>query len=167
MKKLIATFVILTALPLAFAAEESGSGKAKPNPAAVDTVSVRTLQLQQERAQIVDTVNMFNNAAIQNDIKTMDHVLAHNYVAVDGNSGRTTKSDLLRAHREGLIRYTSVNTHDVDIQINGDTAIEKDVADVQGSWKGQAFSGSFASVRTLKKHNGQWQIVAFQVFESK
>lgn len=168
MKKLIATLMICASLPLAYAAEEGASGK-KPNPTAIAaaTVSVSALRVETERAHIVELVNRFNDAAVHNDIKTMDRMLAKDYLAVDSENNRTRKGDLIRAHRQGLIRYTSVNAHDFDVQLNGDTAIEKDVAEVRGIWRDKPFSGSYASVRTFKKRDGRWQIVAFEVTGSK
>ena len=163
MKKFLAT-IILVSLALPCIASDEGSAKGKTAEPASHTAAA---QAEKDRAQIIDTVNRFNQAAVRNDLRTMSRLLADNYSAKNDQGATVGKQDVLRAQRTKAMQYQSVEMHDVEVQLNGDFAVEKDVSDVHGTWHGRPFSGSFASVRTLEKRNGEWQMVAFEMHDQK
>ncbi len=162
MKKFLATILAALVLPCAFASDSSAKGKSDTS-----TTHPSAAQMEKDRTQIIDAVNKFNDAAVHNDLRTMSRLMADDYSAKNEQGGTVTKQDVLRAQRTKLMQYRSVKTHDIEVQVNGDHAVEKDVSEVEGSWHGRPFTGTFASTRILEKRNGEWQMVAFEVHDQK
>jgi len=137
-------------------------------PAAASESATAAGSMSPERAQIQSLVQQLNQAAINNDTATFDRVLAPNYQAVNAQGVKEDKNDILKAHREDQIKYESIQDRDEDIQVNGNTAVERSTSDIRGVYKGQRFDGTYASIRNLQRQpDGNWQIVSFEVHKVK
>lgn len=145
------------------------SGVAQPQPATPDTPSATetaapAVSVAAERAQIQSVVQQLNQAALNNDVASIDRLLAPNYQAVNDSGVKENKDYILKAHRNHDIKYEAVDDRDQDIQVNGNTAVERSTSDIRGVYKGQRFDGTYASTRNLQRQpDGSWQIVSFEV----
>jgi len=148
-------------------------GIAQPQPATPDTPAASegatpSVSMSPERAQIQSLVQQLDAAAINNDASTFDRLLAPNYQAVNPQGVREDKHDILKAHRDNDIRYESVQDHDQNIEVNGNTAVARRTSDIRGVYKGQRFDGTYASRRNFQRQpDGTWQIVSFEVHKVK
>lgn len=123
---------------------------------------------ERDRAQIQSLVQQLDQAAEQNDVATMDRLLAPGYQAVNAQGVKENKNDILHAHRNDDIKFEAVNIRDQNIQVNGDSATEQNTADVKGVYKGSRFDGTYSSERTFQRQpDGNWQIVSFVVHQVK
>lgn len=132
-----------------------------PAEAAPPVVSTRSMD--RDRQDVAALVQQLDQAAIHNDVNTLDRVLASDYKAVNPQGVQENRDDILKAHRNNDIKFESVQTRDQDIQVNGDTATERNTADIKGTYKGQRFDGTYASTRTFQRTAEGWQMISMQV----
>ncbi len=149
-------------------------GIAQPQPAAPDQpmgaepAAAPSVAVSRDRAQIQSLVQQLNQAALTNDASTFDRLLASNYQAINPQGVKEDKNDILKAHRNNDIKYEALQDRDEDIQVNGNTAVERSTSDVRGVYKGQRFDGSYSSTRNLERQpDGSWQIVSLEVHRVK
>ena len=156
MKKFMTVLILLAACAMTLAAKDDMES-ASPDPAAVDSARQAITQLTQE----------LNQAAVKDDAGVYQRLLAENYTAINENGQLQTKQMIVDATRRHAIKFTSVNTSSINVQVSGDRAVETDVANVAGSYKHRPFSGTYGSQRVWEKHDGQWQVVSLKVYQSK
>ena len=163
----------LVLLLTGFALAQQNPPIAQPQPNAPATPGVAepvapAVRVTQDRAMIAQLVQQLNQAAMSNDVSTLDRVLASNYQAINAQGVKEDKNDILKAHRNRDIKFESVEDHDQDIQVAGDTATERSTSDIKGVYKGQRFDGTYSSTRSLQRQpDGTWQIVSFEVHKVK
>lgn len=149
-------------------ASPAAPGVSQPVQPADTESPAAVARTQQDRAQIRSLVQQFDQAAINDDVATIDRMLAPNYHAVNAWGVRENKNDILHAHNQNDIKFEAVNVRDENIQVNGDTATEQNTADVKGVYKGTRFDGTYSSTRTFQRQpDGSWQIVSFVVQQVK
>lgn len=169
----LALSVVLLMSALAMA-QQQNPAMAQPQPATPDTgVAQPTAEpgtpavavaRERDRAQIQAMVQQLDQAAEQNDVATMDRLLAPNYQAINAQGIKESKDDILKAHKHDDIQYEAVNIRDQNIQVTGDSATEQNTADVKGVYKGSRFDGTYSSTRTFQRQpDGSWRIVSFVV----
>lgn len=137
-------------------------------PAATSEAATPSASLSPERVQIKALVQQLDEAAVNNDTAAFDRLLAPNYQAINAQGVKEDKHDILKAHRDDKIKYESVQDHDQNIEVNGNTAVERSTSDVRGVYKGERFDGTYASTRNFQRQpDGTWQIVSFEVHKVK
>jgi ketosteroid isomerase-like protein len=153
----------------AIAQPQPGVSQPQPGVATEEpAIAQPAASVNQERAQIQNLVQNLDQAAVNNDTAFLDRVLAPNYQAVNPQGVREDKGDILKAHRNHDVKYESVEDRGQEIQVAGDTAVERSTSDVKGVYKGQRFDGVYASTRNFQRlPDGSWQIVSFEVHQLK
>lgn len=122
------------------------------------------ISLYQERQQVRDIVQQLDDAAVRNDSGFFDRGLTLDYVVANADTRKEDKEEIVKAHNNGDIKYDSVQLRDQNIDVIGQTAIERETADVRGSYKGKRFDGRYGTTRMWKRlPNGHWQLLAMQV----
>jgi ketosteroid isomerase-like protein len=122
------------------------------------------LNVYQERQQVQNVVQQLDDAAVRNDAQLFDRALAPDYVASNADSKEEHRADIVNAHQRGDIKYDSVQIRDQAIDIVGETAVEHEIADIRGAYKGRRFDGMYRTSRMWKRMpNGNWQLAAMTV----
>jgi hypothetical protein len=122
------------------------------------------ITIYQERQQVQNVVQQLDDAALRNDADFFDRALAPDYVVSNSDSRKEDKDEIVNAHRNGDIKYDSVQIREQNIDVIGETAIERQIADVRGSYKGRRLDGVYSTSRMWKRlPNGHWQLAAMQV----
>ena len=83
------------------------------------------------------------------------------FVGPDGNV--YGKADDIELHRSGETRFTRIELDDVQIQQYGEMAVIAVLANLAGTFKGQAFEGYHRYARTWVRLDKGWQIVSGSV----
>lgn len=156
MKKFAIVLVLLAACAMTLAAKDDMDA-ASPDPAAVDSTRQEITQLTRE----------LNQAAVKDDAGVYQRLLAENYTAINENGQLQTKQMVVDATRRHAVKFTTINTNSIDVQVAGDKVVETDVANVAGSYKHRPFSGTYGSKRVWEKRDGQWQVVSLTVYQAK
>jgi uncharacterized protein (TIGR02246 family) len=165
---LVLCFALLFGSALAFGQQQGGIAAPTGEPAANSGVATETaapaVVVNRDRAQIQSLVQQLDQAALTNDAATFKRLLAPNYEAINAQGVKQNRDTILHAHDKNQIKYESIQMRDQDIQVNGDSAVERNTADVKGTYKGQRFDGTYASTRTFQRQpDGSWRIVRFEV----
>lgn len=126
------------------------------------------ITIYQERQQVQNVVQQLDDAALRNDADFFDRALAPDYVVSNADSRKEDKTEIVNAHKNGDIKYESVQIREQNIDVIGQTAIERERADVRGSYKGKRFDGTYNTSRMWTRlPNGHWQLAAMQVQHAK
>ena len=122
------------------------------------------ITIYQERQQVQNVVRQLNDAALRNDAGFFDRALAPDYVVSNSESRKEDRDEIINAHRNGDIKYDAVQIREQNIDVIGETAIEREVAEVRGSYKGRRHDGTYSTSRMWKRlPTGRWQLAAMQV----
>jgi ketosteroid isomerase-like protein len=105
-----------------------------------------------------------NKAAVQGNLRFFAAVMPDDYVGVAPNGMILQKSMIAAHYQAGTLHYESVTDSDVQIHLHGDgtCAVLTAVATVKGHDGGTDLSGTYRILRVFLRHDGDWQIVAFQ-----
>lgn len=101
-------------------------------------------------------------AMIASDVATLDRLL-HDALIFVGPSGQLVrKEDDLDNHRSGKQRISKLSTRDIVTElIHDDVGIVSVLAEIEGTFAGAPFAGTFRHVRTWhREHDGTWRVVS-------
>ncbi len=158
---------ILLCLGGSGAAQQTASADASlppPEPEISMAPVIRPMSVNLERQQVRSLVQQLDDAALHNDAEFFEHALAPDYVVSNSDSRQENKAEVVNAHRNGDIKYEQVQVRNQSIDIIGQTAIERELADVRGTYKDHRFDGAYRTTRMWKRlPNGNWQLLAMQV----
>lgn len=116
----------------------------KPPAKKATTASVVKLLLQMERD--------WSQAGVRKDAKTMDRILADDWVSVDFHGKTINKAQAMAELKATAATGQSLELGDMKVRVFGDAAV------VTGADR----SGKFAWMDLFMKRNGRWQAVASQ-----
>lgn len=129
---------LLLALALPICAETRAPAKK------ATTSSVIKLLLQMERD--------WSQAGVKKDARTMDRILADDWVSVDFHGKTITKAQAMAELKSTAAAGQSMELGDMKVRVLGDAAVVT----------GTDSSGKFAWMDVFMKRNGRWQAVASQ-----
>jgi ketosteroid isomerase-like protein len=101
-------------------------------------------------------------ALIQNDIATVNRLLADDYLGIDPNGTLETKADALAQQRSGTMKITSIEPDNVKVRVYGDTAVVTSRVDVVGRDGDRDVSGKYHYTHVYSRRSGEWKIVSFE-----
>lgn len=104
----------------------------------------------------------WRQAIITNNVGTMDHLLADDYIGISSNGTVATKPQELAQRRAGTLRVTRLDITDTRVRIYGDTAVVTSQADLVGTNGTSDISGEYRYTRVYNLRLGQWKIVSFE-----
>ncbi len=124
----------------------SVSGLAGSSAKKSSTASIAAVLMQMERD--------WSQAGVRKDYKTLDRIMADDWVSVDFQGKTITKSRALAAVKSAAVSGQAVELGAMKVRVFGITAI------VSGT--GKDGSGSYAWIDIFVKRDGRWQAVASQ-----
>lgn len=111
-------------------------------------------------AQIAVLEEQLRTAMLRSDCEALDRLISAELVFTNHAGIRLTKQDDIAAHASGELQIRRLDVFDQTIRVLGDTAIVCLVAAIEGSYAGNAFSGSFAYTRFWFCSSCGWKIEA-------
>jgi ketosteroid isomerase-like protein len=118
------------------------------------TASVAGILMQMERD--------WSEAGLKKDFKTLDRIMADDWVSVDSLGQATTKAQTLAAMRSNQASQQSIALGEMKVRVFGTAAIVTGTDVEKGSYKGQDSSGKYSWMDVFVKRSGRWQAVASQ-----
>ncbi len=107
---------------------------------AVLTPPTRSFASETADQKKVDALDVeYQQAVKNNDVATMDRILADNFVLVTGKGVTQTKGDLLKESGSGTITYEHQEDSQRTVRVWGDTAVVTALLWVKGKEAGKAF----------------------------
>jgi len=110
-----------------------------------------------DEAKIRECEAKWDTAAVNNDVKTFDELLADKYISTDPQGRVQTKSQMLADLKSGNFKFISSEADEMKVFLYGDAAV------VSGRWKGKYIENgkTYDTVErytsTYARQKGQWR----------
>lgn len=149
LQRLTSTVLLLAALAISLAAQQSGSGKSMT--AATDKA-------------LENRFREYTEALTKRDMATLDRVWAAEYTFINPQGELVTKAQRMENLKSGATEFKSINPQQEKLQVQGDLAIDIGRVTLQGTkYSGQESSGEYRYMNVWMKRQGQWQMLANQI----
>ena len=126
--------------------------------------NVLTLNNQQTDEDAVRQMEWeWGEAFEQKDLATLDRLMADEYILTDPLGHVRSKAESLAALQTNEVNFESTQSDDVEVRINGDTALVTGRSKFRGRYKGWSMSGQYQYTDVLVKRNGCWKAVASHI----
>ena len=114
----------------------------------------------QAEQEILQVEHAYIEANLQRDIVTLDRILADEFT-IRSYCRVITKAQRLALLQNPDFAFESIETNDVKVEVNGDTAVVTGEAILRESYQGEMFySPRYRFIRKYEKRQGSWQIVS-------
>lgn len=98
-------------------------------------------------------------AMLAGDAAALDALLADDLIFTNQNGMTLSKTDDLEAHRSGALKLGRIDTFDQRIRLMESAAIVVVRVELEGSYVGQSFNGSFVYTRVWLVKGDRGQVV--------
>jgi ketosteroid isomerase-like protein len=112
--------------------------------------------------EIENLESQWRTAVMQNDVATVNRLLADDYLGINPNGTLETKADALAQRRSGTVRISSIDPDNVKVRVYGETAVVTSRVDVVGHDGDRDISGRYHYTRVYNHRDGEWKIVSFE-----
>jgi len=117
-----------------------------------------------EHSQIVALERQWRQAALADDVPTMDKLLSEDYLGITGNGEVLTKTQQLARMSDGKFAITKLQTDELKIKLVGNVAIVTSLAQVEGTSGDESLHGAYRYTRIYQRMpGGIWQVTSFEV----
>jgi ketosteroid isomerase-like protein len=99
----------------------------------------------------------------RHDLATLDRVMAEEYILTDPLGNVRSKAESLAAIRTSEVLFESTKSDDVNVRINGDTAVVTGRSTFRGRYKGWSMAGQYQYTDVLVKRMGSWKAVSSHI----
>jgi ketosteroid isomerase-like protein len=105
----------------------------------------------------------WGSAFEQRDLDTLDRLMDDEYVVTDPLGNVRSKAESLAALQNNELLFESTKSDDVNIRINGDTAVVTGRSTFCGRYKGWSMAGKYQYTDVLVKRRGSWRAVGSHI----
>ena len=105
----------------------------------------------------------WGDAFEQRDFAALDRIMADEYILTDPLGNVRGKEESLAALKTNEVRFESTKSDNVDVRINGDTAVVTGRSTFRGRYKGWSMAGKYQYTDVLVKRGGSWQAVGSHI----
>jgi uncharacterized protein (TIGR02246 family) len=126
-------------------------------------MSIENSKQQGDEQQILALHAAGDTALMSADLGVLARIFADDYVQYNESGKAFTKEDVLNNFRMGKIRYPSIVSTSRKIRVFGDTAVVHGSESDEVESDGKRFSVRYVYLDVLRKHNGEWKLVASQL----
>lgn len=104
----------------------------------------------------------WRTALMQNDVATVNRLLADDYLGINPNGTLETKADALALRRAGTTKISSMDPINMKVRVYGDTAVVTSQVQVEGHDGDRDISGRYHYTRVYTHRSGEWKVVSFE-----
>ena len=112
--------------------------------------------------EIENLESQWRTALMQNDVATINRLLADDYLGINPNGTLETKADALALRRSGTVKISSIDPSNLKIRVYGDTAVATSQVELQGHDGERDISGRYHYTRVYSHKSGEWKVVSFE-----
>ncbi|HKR00277.1 MAG TPA: nuclear transport factor 2 family protein [Pyrinomonadaceae bacterium] len=110
--------------------------------------------------EVLRVENQYIQAHLNRDVATLDNVLADDFT-IRSRRGLETKFDRLELLQNPDFAFAVIDTSNVQVEVDGDTAIVSGTAYVVNRYGDEELtSPTYTFTRRYEKRQGRWQIVS-------
>ena len=99
----------------------------------------------------------------RHDLATLDRLMAEEYLLTDPLGIVRSKTESLAAIQRNEVLFQSTKSADVNVRVNGDTAVVTGRSTFRGRYKGWSMAGQYQYTDVLVKRSGGWKAVASHI----
>jgi ketosteroid isomerase-like protein len=114
------------------------------------------------RKEIENLETQWRAALMQNDVATINRLLADDYLGINPNGTLETKADALALRRSGMMKISSMDPINMKVRVYGDTAVVTSRVTVAGHDGERDISGTYHYTRVYSRRSGEWKVVSFE-----
>lgn len=101
-------------------------------------------------------------AALTQDVKTVDQILAPDWVGRGWHGDQADKAKSLAEMKDPTGKVTAIKNHDVAVRSFGNIAVVQGYDTETSTTKGKDTSGTYSWTDVFQKRNGRWVAIASQ-----
>ena len=116
-----------------------------------------------DEAEIRRVETEWGDAFEQRDFATLDRIMAEEYILTDPLGNVRGKAESLAALQTSEVLFESTKSDNVDVRINGDTAVVTGRSTFRGCYRGWSMAGQYQYTDVLVKRSGSWQAVGSHI----
>lgn len=121
----------------------------------------RTTSESQDKQEILRIEQQYLDAHVRRDTAALDRILAEDFTFSYFRGRVADKAVRLALLESSDFTFQSIDTRNVEVGVNGDTAHVMGEAVVHGSYLGKDFvTAPYSYLRTYERRDGRWQIVS-------
>ncbi len=113
--------------------------------------------------QIRENETRLRLAMLSSNVAELDRLIDDRLLFVGPDTGLYGKADDLELHRSGTSRFEQINVIETRLELHGAVATVMVVADLAGTFKGEAFANRCRYLRIWALKDGAWKVVAGSV----
>ena len=115
------------------------------------------------RAQVLHEERALQAAQLASDVDELDRLLHPDLLAVGPDGGLVDKAADLEAHRSGVFKIHELSEEELEVRVDGDTAVTFVVLHLRGEIAGDEVSGRMRYTRTWSRDGGAWRVIAAHI----
>jgi ketosteroid isomerase-like protein len=120
-------------------------------------------QKHETRHEIDQLEDEWRTAVLSGNVKTLDSLLADDYMAIAPNGILQSRDEALQILRSGRMHFTSISITDRKVRFYGATAVVTSLASIQANTPDGPITGDFRYTRVYVRNvQGLWKIVSFE-----
>jgi len=120
-------------------------------------------QKHESRHEIDQLEDEWRTAILNGDVKTMDSLLADDYMAITPSGVLQSREETLQNLRSGRVHFTLLTITDRKVRFYGTTAVVTSLAGMQASMPDGQLAGDYRYTRVyVRNAQGVWKIVSFE-----
>jgi ketosteroid isomerase-like protein len=99
----------------------------------------------------------------QRDMATLDRLMDDEYIVTDPLGNVRTKAESLAALESNQVRFESTKSDNVNVRVNGDTAVVTGRSSFRGRYRGWSMCGQYQYTDVLVKRSGSWRALSSHI----
>ena len=117
-----------------------------------------------QKSSVEQAIRQLDNERIQAQIHVdalaLDRIYADDFIGVGPSGTVRTKAQVISDFTSGELKFQSITTDEVQVQVYGNTAVETGRSTMNGQDKGKAVPRDTRFTRVWVKQQGRWRLVA-------
>ncbi len=127
----------------------------------VDVRSRAWLRAAMTRAAIKHAEEQLRSAMLAGDVERLDDLIDDALVFVTPAGALVRKDEDVDNHRSGALKLTRMDPRELFVELFGeDIGVATVLVDLEGSLGETTFAGTFRYVRTWRRSQGTWRVIA-------
>lgn len=120
-------------------------------------------QKHESRHEIDQLEDEWRTATLSGDVKTMDSLLADDYMAITASGTLQSRDEALTNLRSGRLHFTSITITDRKVRFYGTTAVVTSLATIVATNPEGLVTGDYRYTHVyVRNAQGIWKIVSFE-----
>lgn len=104
--------------------------------------------------------NRWVRAVLRHDVKTMDRLLADEYLSVGSDGEVRDKPRTMADFRSSSLSFAAIKLDNFSLRVEGDMYVVSGRAIVKFKTEGRNLGGQFRYAKTYVKRRGRWQVIS-------